>query len=298
MAFNWQTFKTRALTAVVFVIVMLAGLLWNHWSFFILFSIIHFGCWIEYQRLVGLIDPAYKEITPFHKYGVMLAGWCLMLWFSGDDLAIGSLRLHEMGWWLGLILVFLLPITELLFSGNIRLKNIAHSLFGLLYISLSWGLMMDLYSTVIDIHLHDTVFVLETGIIPVIIILSIWINDTMAYIVGSLIGKTPLSPISPKKTWEGTIGGILLAIAVIGFIFPLLYFGSFANYLLIFILPLVAISAVAGTFGDLLESKLKRLAGVKDSGQIMPGHGGFLDRFDSLLLATPFVWLYVQLFMK
>lgn len=298
MAFNWQTFKTRALTAVVFVAVMLAGLLWNQWSFFILFSIIHFGCWTEYQKLVILIDPGYKEITPFHKYGVMLAGWCLMLWFSGDNLAIGGLRLHEMGWWLGLILVFLLPITELLFSGNIRLKNIAHSLFGLLYISLSWGLMMDLYSTVIDIHLHDTVFVLETGIIPVIIILSIWINDTMAYIVGSLIGKTPLSPISPKKTWEGTIGGILLAIAVIGFIFPLLYFGSFANYLLIFILPLVAISAVAGTFGDLLESKLKRLAGVKDSGQIMPGHGGFLDRFDSLLLATPFVWLYVQLFMK
>lgn len=298
MAFNWQTFRTRALTAVVFVVVMLAGLLWNHWSFFILFSIIHFGCWIEYQRLVGLIDPAYKEITPFHKYGVMLAGWCLMLWFSGDDLAIGGLRLHEMGWWLGLILVFLLPITELLFSGNIRLKNIAHSLFGLVYISLSWGLMMDLYSTVIDIYLHDTVFVLETGIIPVIIILSIWINDTMAYIVGSLIGKTPLSHISPKKTWEGTIGGILLAIAAIGFLFPLLYFGSFANYLLIFILPLVAISAVAGTFGDLLESKLKRLAGVKDSGQIMPGHGGFLDRFDSLLVATPFVWLYIQLFVK
>lgn len=298
MAFNWQTFKTRALTAVVFVIVMLAGLLWNHWSFFILFSIIHFGCWIEYQRLVGLIDPAYKEITPFHKYGVMLAGWCLMLWFSGDDLAIGGLRLHEMGWWLGLILVFLLPITELLFSGNIRLKNIAHSLFGLVYISLSWGLMMDLYSTAIDVHLHDTMFVFGTGIIPIIIILSIWINDTMAYIVGSLIGKTPLSRISPKKTWEGTIGGILLAIAVIGFLFPLLYFGSFVNYLLVFILPLVAISAVAGTFGDLLESKLKRLAGVKDSGQIMPGHGGFLDRFDSLLLATPFVWLYVQLFMK
>lgn len=298
MAFNWQTFKTRALTAVVFVAIMLTGLLWNHWSFFILFSIIHFGCWTEYQKLVSLIDPGYREVTPFHKYGVMLAGWCLMLWFSGDDLAIGGLRLHEMGWWLGLILVFLLPITELLFSGNIRLKNIAHSLFGLVYISLSWGLMMDLYSTAIDIHLHDTMFVLGTGIIPVIIILSIWINDTMAYIVGSLIGKTPLSRISPKKTWEGTIGGILLAIAVIGFLFPLLYFGSFASYLMIFMLPIVAVSAVAGTFGDLLESKLKRLAGVKDSGQIMPGHGGFLDRFDSLLLATPFVWLYVQLFMK
>lgn len=298
MAFNWQTFKTRALTAVVFVVVMLAGLLWNHWSFFILFSIIHFGCWTEYQKLVGLIDPGYKEITPFHKYGVMLAGWCLMLWFSGDDLAIGGLRLHEMGWWIGLVLVFLLPITELLFSKNIQLKNIAHSFFGLVYISLSWGLMMDLYSTIADIHLHDTMFVIGTGVIPVIIILSIWINDTMAYIVGSLIGKTPLSPISPKKTWEGTVGGILLAIIVVGFLFPLIYFGSSAFTLFLFIAPIAAIAAIVGTYGDLLESKLKRLAGVKDSGQIMPGHGGFLDRFDSLLLATPFVWLYVQLFMK
>ena len=298
MAFNWQTFKTRALTAVVFVVVMLTGLLWNHWSFFILFSIIHFGCWTEYQKLVGLIDPGYKEITPFHKYGVMLAGWCLMLWFSGDDLAIGGLRLHEMGWWIGLVLVFLLPITELLFSKNIQLKNIAHSFFGLVYISLSWGLMMDLYSTIADIHLHDTMFVIGTGVIPVIIILSIWINDTMAYIVGSLIGKTPLSPISPKKTWEGTVGGILLAIIVVGFLFPLIYFGSSSFALFMFIAPIAAVAAIVGTYGDLLESKLKRLAGVKDSGQIMPGHGGFLDRFDSLLLATPFVWLYVQLFMK
>lgn len=298
MAFNWQTFKTRALTAVVFVVVMLAGLLWNHWSFFILFSIIHFGCWTEYQKLVGLIDPGYKEITPFHTYGVMLAGWCLMLWFSGDDLAIGGLRLHEMGWWIGLVVVFLLPITELLFSKNIRLKNIAHSVFGLVYISLSWGLMMELYDHSAAIHIHNATFVIEAGIFPIIIIVSIWINDTMAYIVGSLIGKTPLSPISPKKTWEGTVGGILLAIAVVGLLFPLIYFGSSSFALFMFIAPIAAVAAIVGTYGDLLESKLKRLAGVKDSGQIMPGHGGFLDRFDSLLLATPFVWLYVQLFIK
>ncbi len=145
MAFNLQTFKTRTLTAIIFAAVMLVGLLWNHWSFFILFSIIHFGCWIEYQKLVALIDPGYKEITPFHKYGVMLAGWCLMLWFTGDAYQLFGIRLHEIGWWLGLIVAFLLPITELLFTKNIKLKNIAHSFFGLLYISLSWGLMMDLY---------------------------------------------------------------------------------------------------------------------------------------------------------
>ena len=296
MAFNLQTFKTRALTAIIFAAVMLVGLLWNHWSFFILFSIIHFGCWIEYQKLVALIDQGYKEITPFHKYGVMLAGWCLMLWFTGDAYQLFGIRLNEIGWWLGLIVAFLLPITELLFTKNIKLKNIAHSFFGLLYISLSWGLMMDLYGQH-DFHIHDTMFVLSDNFIPLLIIISIWINDTMAYIVGSFIGKTPLSKISPKKTWEGTIGGIILSIGVMGFLFPFLYLKSFDISSFLMIAPIAAISAIAGTFGDLLESKLKRLAGVKDSGSLMPGHGGFLDRFDSLLLATPFVWLYVELFI-
>lgn len=297
MAFNIQTFKTRTLTAIIFAAVMLVGLLWNHWSFFILFSIIHFGCWIEYQKLVALIDPGYKEITPFHKYGVMLAGWCLMLCFSGDAYQLFGIRLHEIGWWLGLTVAFLLPITELLFTKNIKLKNIAHSFFGLLYISLSWGLMMDLFKSM-DVHIHDTMLVTAENFIPLIIIISIWINDTMAYIVGSLIGKTSLSKISPKKTWEGTIGGVILSIAVVGFLFPFIYLRSFDFVYFVIVAPIAAIAAIAGTFGDLLESKLKRLAGVKDSGTLMPGHGGFLDRFDSLLLATPFVWLYVQLLMK
>ena len=293
MAFNRQTFKTRTLTAIIFAAVMLLGLLCNHWSFFILFSIIHFGCWIEYQRIVGLIDPGYNEITPFHKYGVMLAGWCLMLWFTGDMYQLFGLRLHEMGWWLGLIIAFLLPITELLFTKNIRLKNIGHSFFGLIYISLSCGLMMDLYG-VIDIHLVDTMYVIGGNILPLTIIAALWINDTMAYIVGSLIGKNPLSTISPKKTWEGTIGGIVLSIAVVGLIS---YYGFRFGWLVYHLVIIAAIAAIAGTFGDLLESKLKRLAGVKDSGTLMPGHGGFLDRFDSLLLAIPFVWLYVYFFI-
>jgi phosphatidate cytidylyltransferase len=292
MAFNIQTFKTRALTAIIFAAIMLVGLLWNHWSFFILFSVIHFGCWIEYQKLVALIDPGYKEITPFHKYGVMLAGWCLMLWFTSDAYHLFGLRLHEIGWWLGLIIAFLLPITELLFTKNIRLKNIAHSFFGLIYISLSWGLMMDLrrefYLAEININYMsppDWHFMVA----PCAIIASIWINDTMAYVVGSFIGKTPLSKISPKKTWEGTIGGIILAMVVTGLI------AWQFNFNVKEIILIAAISSIFGTFGDLLESKLKRLAGVKDSGSFMPGHGGFLDRFDSLVVAVPFVWLYLIL---
>jgi phosphatidate cytidylyltransferase len=120
----------------------------------------------------------------------------------------------------------------------------------------------------------------------------------MAYIVGSLIGKTPLSKISPKKTWEGTIGGILLAVIAAAIVFPAIYNHNLYKPMMILSGSIALISSVAGTFGDLFESKLKRLAGVKDSGTLMPGHGGFLDRFDSLLLATPFVWLYLQLLLK
>jgi phosphatidate cytidylyltransferase len=129
------------------------------------------------------------------------------------------------------------------------------------------------------------------------IIASLWINDTAAYLAGSFFGKTPLTPISPSKTWEGTIGGILMAILIMGavgyFASSELDWGTIAQWMII-----AAIASILGTCGDLLESKLKRAAQVKDSGHILPGHGGFLDRFDSLLLAAPSVWLYEVLVLK
>jgi phosphatidate cytidylyltransferase len=292
MALNIQTFKTRALTSLIFVLVMFAGLLWNHWTFFLLFSIIHFGCWVEYQKLIGKIDKDYAQISPFHKYGIMLAGWCIMLYFTNDAFTFMGIKLHAIGWWLGLIAAFVLPIIELLFARQVELKNIGYSALGLLYISLSWGLIMDL-RCVGMIHKSADIYVdLFAFALPLILVISIWINDTMAYLVGSFIGKTPLTKISPKKTWEGTIGGVILCIVVMaaaGYATRLYRVGDWV--------AIGVIVAIAGNAGDLLESKLKRMAGVKDSGSLMPGHGGFLDRFDSLLIATPFVWAYVKLFM-
>ena len=113
-----------------------------------------------------------------------------------------------------------------------------------------------------------------------------------------LIGKTPISKISPKKTWEGTIGGVILCVVVMAFLYPQVHYSMNSTAIAFLFGSIALIAAITGTIGDLLESKLKRSAGVKDSGSLMPGHGGFLDRFDSLLLATPFVWLYVQLFLK
>ncbi len=234
MALNIATLKTRSLTAVVFVAVMLVGLLWNFWSFLILFTIVHFGCWYE---LVKLMKKIYGE------------------------------------------------------------KYLQYSLLGLFYITMPILMLINMRTIWSDFE--GLKLISDYGnTIPIAILFSIWINDTMAYIVGSLIGKTPFSKVSPKKTWEGTIGGAILAVVVIGFLFPLLadkFFYPFAQPKMWFVIA--ALGAIMGTIGDLFESKLKRMANVKDSGSVMPGHGGFLDRFDSLLFAAPAVWIYVKLFM-
>lgn len=225
MAINMETLKTRALTAVVFVAVMLTGLLWNHWSFIALFTIVHFGCWYEFIKLMRLI------------YGNRYVKYCLL---------------------------------------------------GVLYITMPILMLVSL--RLLDIFGNSGIIKADMGyILPCTIIFSIWINDTMAYLVGSIIGKTPFSKISPKKTWEGTGGGAILCVIIIG-LAAYFYLGDYKQAAII-----AAICAIFGTMGDLLESKLKRMANVKDSGSLMPGHGGFLDRFDSLLVAVPFVWLYVKL---
>lgn len=285
MALNKQTFKIRALTAVVFVTIMAIGLFWNTWSFFLLFSVVHFGCWIEYQKLVQLFYPEYGKISVLHRYGVMQAGWCGLLYFTHNELAVGNVVLTEVGFWLGLLFLFLLPLFMLVPLKKASLKSSAYSIFGLLYISLSFSLLLYLRT-----HWSESDYRLNLTL-PLLAIFTLWLNDTAAYIVGSLIGKTPLSSISPNKTWEGTIGGALLATFIMSGV------AYFTNRLpVLHAAAIAAIAATAGTFGDLFESKLKRMAGVKDSGTIMPGHGGFLDRFDSLLFAGTAVWLYAIIF--
>lgn len=228
MALQIQTFKTRTITAFVFVLIMFAGLFTSQFSFITLFGIIMLGCLYEFIKLIKLIHP--------QRY------------------------------------LMFLPIP-------------------IVYIVLPLAMMIDL-----GINSQNA---LSAGPFPPLfscfIIFSIWINDTMAYIVGSFFGKTPLSIISPKKTLEGTIGGIILCVLIMGFAgikISTVYQISSIHWFLI-----AALCAIAGTYGDLFESKLKRMANVKDSGSFMPGHGGFLDRFDSMLFAIPAVWIYIKLFL-
>ena len=226
MALDLKTFRTRTLTAIVFAIVMLSGLLINPFLYRLLFATIMLGCLFEFIKITRLITG--KKYSPY--------------------LAI-------------VIPYIILPLSRMTYMGT-------HNLNG------------------------EEVF---SPLIPCGIIFSIWINDTSAYIVGSLIGRTPLSAVSPKKTWEGTLGGILLCCVIISLLGANIPYAKVLNWT--DWAAIAALCGVFGTFGDLVESKLKRTAGIKDSGNFMPGHGGFLDRFDSLLFAVPFVWVYLKIFL-
>lgn len=284
MAFNFSVFKTRALSAIVFVIVMVAGLLWNHWSFLALFTIIQAGCLFEYEKLMCLIFPNYLEKNRIHKWGLIGMGVALMIMLSIQTPKIGLLNLRLTGMIAAGAILLIVIIADII-SKQFSLQNLAISFFGLIYIPMSLSLFFQLKQLMSAPYLPEIISLS----FPLLVIVSIWLNDTMAYIVGSIIGRTPLSSISPKKTWEGTIAGVLIAVVLVTKVF-----GAWVPVKENILFIVSSIACIAGTFGDLFESKLKRMAGVKDSGNMMPGHGGFLDRFDSILFAAPFVWLMLQ----
>jgi phosphatidate cytidylyltransferase len=284
MALNLSVFKTRTISAIVFVVIMMAGLVINQWSFFILFTIIQLGCLNEYIKLMGLIYPEYHSLAPTHRWGLLLVGIVMMMVLAPNSLGINGLSIKYIGSKILPILLIIMVAGELYFRKS-NLQNVAISFFGLIYIPMCLSLMFQLRNFMVN-----TFFINWAFSIPLLLIATIWINDTMAYIVGSFIGKRPLSSVSPNKTWEGTVAGIVISVLfvskVLGIWIPI-------QEKYIFLISTVA--AIAGTFGDLFESKIKRLAGVKESGTMMPGHGGFLDRFDSILFAVPFVWLVLQI---
>jgi phosphatidate cytidylyltransferase len=284
MALNFSVLKVRTISAVIFAAIMIGGILWNQWSFFALFTIIQLGCLFEYQKLMRIIFPEYALINKLHQWGVLVLGVFTTVALASLPYAFKGVPLTNYATY-GIIGVAVIILLADLVSKKINFKALLVSAVGIIYISMGLSLIFQLRA------LMSNTFVGDIGYtIPLVLIVSIWVNDTAAYLVGSLIGRRPLSSISPNKTWEGTIAGILISVLLVtkimGQYIPL-------SEKSIFLISIVA--AIAGNFGDLVESKLKRVAGVKDSGTMMPGHGGFLDRFDSILLATPFVWLLIQL---
>ena len=299
MAFNFSVFKVRALSAIVFVLIMLAGLLINSWSYFALFLLIQIGCLYEYQKLMRIIFPSYQQISKMHQWGVLMVGLFMMTSLAPTDIILPVAILQKLPpayqgiglRWIGLkampVALVLMLVADV-FTRKADIRNISISFFGFIYISIS----LSLFYAMRGMFLNSAMSMFFPNIelmVPILVIVTVWVNDTMAYIVGSFIGRTPISPISPKKTWEGTIAGVVLSVVILSTVA-----GQFIPISTKYLYMITIVASVMGNLGDLFESKLKRLAGVKDSGSMMPGHGGFLDRFDSILFAGPFVWILLQ----
>jgi phosphatidate cytidylyltransferase len=287
MPFQFSVFKTRSLSALLFVAVMGFGLFVSAWTYTLLFLFLLAMSWSEFTNLT---DRIYSHQThPYVTLGWILNGWAICLLFSREDLLLGGYSLRESLWLPFHLAGFILLIAGTFLSKKVSIRHWLANAAGSIYLTLPFALALHLYGFCSSPDAGKTFFSPAVWWV-VVVVITMWINDTMAYVVGSLIGRTPFSKISPKKTWEGTLGGVLSATLLIGFLIdrcvPDESLSSLAGYLLTFLL------AVAGTAGDLFESKLKRMAGVKDSGKLMPGHGGVLDRFDSFLFALPVLYLF------
>jgi phosphatidate cytidylyltransferase len=254
--------KKRAITAVIFVAVMFAGLLSGKQSFAALFGVITALCLWEF------FDIVFEEGRRRDLTRKMMAISFGMLPY----VAVSMLHLNAWG---------LAPhqLFEMFTKAEHPFNNVALTLLGMTYISAPFS-MLNL------IAFNGENF--SPNIVMGLLFL-IWSNDTGAYIVGSQLGRTKLLPrISPKKTWEGFFGGLALTFLV--------GWGLSTKFTEIRTqdwLALAGISSVFGTLGDLVESMLKRSYEVKDSSTLLPGHGGFLDRFDAFMFLVPFATAYL-----
>jgi len=299
----------RVLTAVALIpVVLLLVLKAPLWLFALVVAAIIVLALHEY---LGIVEAA--GIKPFRRqtYALSLVPILLlfyMMWRTSTPPAARQYWIYSLGgyllqsWWTFLVLAPLIFGVLLVFRKDLRggLSSVAASIFGALYVGLSLSLLI-----VLQMNFEITLFLF--------LLFSVWAGDIAAYYVGKNIGKHKLAPIvSPNKSWEGAIASVVASVAVA---YLMLHFHPqlidfilriegasrdereiVARYVTpirsIHIVCLGILTNVAAQFGDLFESALKRGAGVKDSGAILPGHGGLLDRIDALLFAIPVVWYY------
>ena len=280
-----ETLK-RSISGAIYVILLLASILFstnkNFDSFFILFGIFLIIAVFEFCGLVNInktVPILFAGATYFLTYRIANA--------TKGEVLLYSIRYNQNIEKIVLFLVLLVSIKCLLFLFNenqTTLSSYSKYVYLIGYIILPFLLI-----TKIPFG--------KVGYNPKIIIsifILIWTNDTFAYIVGKSIGKRKLfEKVSPKKTIEGFVGGVVFAVLA-SYIISKYYIEIVESNTFIWIITALIVS-IFGTIGDLIESKFKRIAGVKDSGRIMPGHGGILDRLDSVIFATPIIFLFYQI---
>lgn len=272
-----STFTTRLISGTVYVaLIVLVLVLSMVWGLWILLSVFAVAGIIEFNRLTGVNRPYIFRIV---------LDCAAAVWLLYATAQYGMAISHGLAIFLPYLLYLLYVVCRSTFLPHqAMLPSLGNSVIGQLYIAVPLALTIRL-TLVVDPFSSMTQY---NGLLLLAIFIFIWVNDTGAYLVGSRWGKRRLAPnISPKKSVEGSIGGLLLVL-LSAVILRLLLFPELSW---LRILLIAAVVAIFGTIGDLFESSLKRRAGVKDSGKLIPGHGGILDRIDSLLLAVPAVYL-------
>lgn len=270
----------RTLTGIIFVVVLISAIYIHPIFFLILFCIITGLTLWEFGGLVKHYENANLQRTVNVLGGVYLF---IATFVYANGLTDGKIFLPY------LLFIMLTMIAELYYKAPNPINNWAFTLFAQVYCAGSFSIL-----NFIGAEPGTPGVMSYTPLFIMAIFIFVWLDDTGAYLVGSLIGKHKLfERISPKKSWEGFFGGLILSLA------SSQAFAWFApeinrmNWL-----GLAATVVLFGTWGDLIESLLKRTLGVKDSGNVLPGHGGMLDRFDSVMLAVPASYIYIELFIR
>lgn len=277
-----RNLSRRTLTGFFLVLTVVGGLLLHPVSYLITGLILLVGSLYEYYRLIVATGSSPRLIS-----GILTA---VILYAISVFVAAGVIGYAF--YLLGVLALMVIIISELFMKDASPFDTLAHTIFGLVFITVPYSLFPFMAfgfpgpGTILPNGLDE----FSPGLMLGFLILS-WAFDVGAYLFGSYLGKHKLfKRISPEKSWEGFIFGFLLAVLIAWPVSLWIEIPGTAGWMVI-----AALIAISGTLGDLVESMLKRSAGVKDSGSLLPGHGGILDRFDSLILSLPFVFLFIIL---
>jgi phosphatidate cytidylyltransferase len=274
---------TRAISGTIFVALITVSLLAGSWLAFSLFAVLTFLCLWEYKSLL------LQDLSVLQKSIFMLGGLYL---FSVLSLWQKEGYIPSIYYGCGLLLTMFVFIIELFHKHKSPFDLIGKQLAGWIYIAFSIGLIYSIgHLEFLYVQLDGIGQSVYNGKLVLAVFILIWTNDTFAYLTGQKLGKNKLfSRVSPGKTIEGSIGGLLFTMAMAFVIYKWQNQFTLVQYLL-----LGVIVSISATLGDLIESMLKRSLNIKDSGNIIPGHGGILDRMDASLITAWFVYFYCQL---
>jgi phosphatidate cytidylyltransferase len=271
---NYSNLAQRVITALIGAAVIIGSSVYSEWAYFIVFGVIQSFTQMEFYKLSGL-----DGMLPLKSFGTFI-GLLIFTFTFLEEMKIIPIEYY--------FLVF--PLVSMIFFIKLYRKSdkkpftgIAFTILGIFYVAIPFSLLtVAAFSAGGSFHFEIVVGSL----------LILWASDSGAYFAGTKFGKTKLfERVSPKKSWEGSLGGAAAAIIVTYIM---------AQYFTV--LPvwqwfsIAAIIIIAGTYGDLIESLFKRSIDIKDSGRGLPGHGGFMDRFDGLLLSTPFIVAFLKIF--